>query len=169
MTSIKFQSLEDGELADIWYALGGSVARHPNHFQPLMDEVFAELESRRKSGNGRSPIGRHSPRRSNRVHHDATGSRLVVAPCRGRARGRVFHDRRRSALYGRPPGRAGPGRRLLSVRAFGPNGKPPKGYGGSACSQVAPNTLENGIPIGFESCWGFEPVLWPTMVLASRE
>ena len=50
MTSIKFQSLEDGELADIWYALGGSAARHPNHFQPLMDEVFAELESRRKSG-----------------------------------------------------------------------------------------------------------------------
>jgi hypothetical protein len=50
MTSIKFQSLEDGELADIWYALGGSAARHPNHFQPLMDEVFAELESRREEG-----------------------------------------------------------------------------------------------------------------------
>jgi hypothetical protein len=44
-----------------------------------MDEVFAELESRRKSGNERSPIGRHSPRRSNRVHHDATGSRLVAS------------------------------------------------------------------------------------------
>jgi hypothetical protein len=50
MTSIKFQSLEDGELADFWYALGGSAARHPNHFQPLMDEVFAELESRREEG-----------------------------------------------------------------------------------------------------------------------
>ena len=50
MTSIKFQSLEDGELADIWYALGGSAARHPNHFQPLMDEVFTELESRREEG-----------------------------------------------------------------------------------------------------------------------
>jgi hypothetical protein len=50
MASIKFQSIEDGELADIWYALGGSAARHPNHFQPLMDEVFAELESRREEG-----------------------------------------------------------------------------------------------------------------------
>jgi hypothetical protein len=50
MASIKFQSLEDGELADIWYALGGSAARHPSHFQPLMDEVFAELESRREQG-----------------------------------------------------------------------------------------------------------------------
>ena len=48
MASIKFQSIEDGELADIWYALGGSAARHPNHFQPLMNEVFAELESRRE-------------------------------------------------------------------------------------------------------------------------
>jgi hypothetical protein len=50
MTSIKFQSLEDGELADVWYALGGPAARHPNHFQPLMNEVFAELESRREEG-----------------------------------------------------------------------------------------------------------------------
>jgi hypothetical protein len=50
MASIKFQSLEDGELADIWYALGGSAARHPSHFQPLTDEVFAELESRREQG-----------------------------------------------------------------------------------------------------------------------
>jgi hypothetical protein len=50
MSSIKFQSLEDGELADIWYALGGSAARHPDHFKPLMDEVFAELESRREQG-----------------------------------------------------------------------------------------------------------------------
>jgi hypothetical protein len=50
MASIKFQSLEDGELADIWYALGGSAARHPDHFKRLMDEVFAELESRREQG-----------------------------------------------------------------------------------------------------------------------
>jgi hypothetical protein len=50
MASIKFQSLEDGELADIWYALGGSAARHPDHFKPLMDEVFAELELRREQG-----------------------------------------------------------------------------------------------------------------------
>ena len=47
MSSIKFQSLEDGELADIWYALGGSAARHPDHFQKLMDACFQELMDRR--------------------------------------------------------------------------------------------------------------------------
>ena len=50
MSDIKFQSLEDGELADIWYALGGSAARHPDHFKPLMDEVFAVLLARREEG-----------------------------------------------------------------------------------------------------------------------
>jgi hypothetical protein len=50
MPDIKFQSLEDGELADIWYALGGAALRHPDHFQPLTDEVFAALLSRREDG-----------------------------------------------------------------------------------------------------------------------
>jgi hypothetical protein len=50
MSSIKFQSLEDGELADIWYALGGAATRHPDHFKPLMDEVFADLLARREEG-----------------------------------------------------------------------------------------------------------------------
>ena len=50
MSSIKFQSLEDGELADIWYALGGAATRHPDHFEPLMDEVFADLLARREEG-----------------------------------------------------------------------------------------------------------------------
>jgi hypothetical protein len=48
MSDIRFQSLEDGELADIWYALGGSAARHPDHFQKLMDECFQELLERRE-------------------------------------------------------------------------------------------------------------------------
>jgi hypothetical protein len=48
MGDIRFQSLEDGELADIWYALGGSAARHPDHFQKLMDECFHELLERRE-------------------------------------------------------------------------------------------------------------------------
>jgi hypothetical protein len=48
MSDIRFQSLEDGELADIWYALGGSAARHPEHFQKLMDECFDELVERRE-------------------------------------------------------------------------------------------------------------------------
>ena len=47
VTDIRFDSLEDGELADIWYALGGAAVRHPDHFKPLMDAVFAELIDRR--------------------------------------------------------------------------------------------------------------------------
>ncbi len=50
MPNIKFQSLEDGELADIWYALGGAATRHADHFKPLMDEVFADLLARREEG-----------------------------------------------------------------------------------------------------------------------
>jgi hypothetical protein len=44
---IRFDSIEDGELADIWYALGGAAIRHPDHFKPLMDAVFSELLERR--------------------------------------------------------------------------------------------------------------------------
>lgn len=50
MGDIRFQSLEDGELADIWYALGGSAIRHPEQFQPLFDAVAAELLGRRGDG-----------------------------------------------------------------------------------------------------------------------
>ena len=49
MSDIRFQSIEDGDLADIWYALGGSAARHPDHFQKLMDECFQELLERREA------------------------------------------------------------------------------------------------------------------------
>jgi hypothetical protein len=48
MSDIRFQSLEDGDLADIWYALGGAAARYPDHFQRLMDECFRELVARRE-------------------------------------------------------------------------------------------------------------------------
>lgn len=50
MTDIRFQSFEDGELADIWYALGGAATRHPGHFTPLMDAVATELIGRRGAG-----------------------------------------------------------------------------------------------------------------------
>jgi hypothetical protein len=50
MTDIRFQSFEDGELADIWYALGGAAVRHPEHFKPLMDSVATELLDRRGVG-----------------------------------------------------------------------------------------------------------------------
>ena len=44
MTDIRFDSIEDGELADI---VPGGGCRHPDHFEPLMDAVFAELLDRR--------------------------------------------------------------------------------------------------------------------------
>jgi hypothetical protein len=50
MADIRFDSIEDGELADIWYALGGAAVRHSNHFQPLFDSVATELMARRGDG-----------------------------------------------------------------------------------------------------------------------
>ena len=50
MTDIRFQSFEDGELADIWYALGGAATRHPEHFKPLMESVATQLLARRGVG-----------------------------------------------------------------------------------------------------------------------
>jgi len=50
MTDIRFQSFEDNELADIWYALGGAAVRHPDHFQGLMNACFEELIDRRGAG-----------------------------------------------------------------------------------------------------------------------
>jgi len=47
MSDIRYDSIEDGELADIWYALGGAAIRHPDRFQPLADSVFKELIDRR--------------------------------------------------------------------------------------------------------------------------
>ena len=50
MADIRFQSFEDGDLADIWYALGGAAIRHPDHFKPLTDVCFQELLERRGAG-----------------------------------------------------------------------------------------------------------------------
>lgn len=50
MADPRFQSLEDGDLADIWYALGGAAVRHPAYFQRLMDACFEELFERRGDG-----------------------------------------------------------------------------------------------------------------------
>ena len=50
MPDLRFQSFEDGEVADIWYALGGAAIRHPDHFQELMDSCFKELVERRGVG-----------------------------------------------------------------------------------------------------------------------
>ena len=50
MADIRFQSLEDGDLADIWYALGGATTRHPDHFKQLTDDALNELIARRGDG-----------------------------------------------------------------------------------------------------------------------
>lgn len=47
MSDRRFSSMEDGELADVWYALGGAAVRHAEHFQPLYDAAFSELLERR--------------------------------------------------------------------------------------------------------------------------
>jgi hypothetical protein len=50
MSDVRFDSIEDGELSDIWYALGGAAVRHPAYFQPLFEAVATELIRRRGSG-----------------------------------------------------------------------------------------------------------------------
>jgi hypothetical protein len=47
MTDIRFQSFEDSELADIWYALADASARHPGHFFGLANAILEELQERR--------------------------------------------------------------------------------------------------------------------------
>ena len=47
MTDIRFQSFEDGELADLWYALADASARHPGHFFGLANAILEELQDRR--------------------------------------------------------------------------------------------------------------------------
>ena len=50
MSDIRFQSFEDDDLADIWYALAEAAARHLEHFQKLRDQCFQELTDRRGEG-----------------------------------------------------------------------------------------------------------------------
>ena len=50
MSDIRFDSIEDGQLADLWYALRDAAARHPERFRDLFDSVNAELLERRGAG-----------------------------------------------------------------------------------------------------------------------
>jgi hypothetical protein len=50
MSDIRFQSIEDGDLADIWYATSGQAIRHPDLFKPLADVLLGELLERRGEG-----------------------------------------------------------------------------------------------------------------------
>ena len=43
---VRFQGLDDEDLADVWYALSGCATRHPERFKALLDAVFDELLAR---------------------------------------------------------------------------------------------------------------------------
>ncbi len=50
MADLRFQSLEDGDLADVWYALSGAAVRHADRFKALTDAALDELIGRRGEG-----------------------------------------------------------------------------------------------------------------------
>jgi hypothetical protein len=82
MTDIRFQSFEDGELADIWYALGGAAIRHPEHFKPLMDSVATELLDRRGVGLNPWLDDRFRPFRDTDAREDAAANRAISPEAR---------------------------------------------------------------------------------------
>jgi hypothetical protein len=47
MADIRFQSIEDGDLADLWYAMDGQALRYPDHFKSFTDALLNELLERR--------------------------------------------------------------------------------------------------------------------------
>lgn len=89
MTDIRFQSFEDGELADIWYALGGAATRHPEHFQPLMDSVATELIARRGVGLNPWLEERFRPFRLRDSREDAHANQAISPEARPDGDGRA--------------------------------------------------------------------------------
>ena len=48
MADIRFQSIEDGDLAPVlWYAMAGQALRYPDHFKSFTDALLNELLERR--------------------------------------------------------------------------------------------------------------------------
>ncbi len=90
MTDIRFQSFEDGELADIWYALGGAAVRHPEHFKALMDTVATELLDRRGVGLNPWLEERFRPFRLQDSRDDARANR-EISPESRESRTEVAH------------------------------------------------------------------------------
>ena len=80
MSDIRFQSIEDGDLADIWYALGGSAIRHPDHCQKLMDECFQELLDRRAESLKPWLEERFRPFRLEDSREDAAATAMDASP-----------------------------------------------------------------------------------------
>ena len=50
MADFRFQSIEDGDLADLWYAVSGQAIRHPEQFEPLRSALLEALLERRGEG-----------------------------------------------------------------------------------------------------------------------
>jgi hypothetical protein len=92
MTDIRFQSFEDAELADIWYALGGAAVRHPEHFTPLMDSVATELLDRRGAGLNPWLEERYRGFRLEDSREDAHANRAISPETRSEM-GEKFHGR----------------------------------------------------------------------------
>jgi hypothetical protein len=50
MPDVRFQRLDDEDLADIWYALSGCAVRHPDQFKALTDAALDALLARQGDG-----------------------------------------------------------------------------------------------------------------------
>ena len=50
MPDVRFQSLDDEDLADIWYALSACANRHPDRFKALTDAALDALLARQGNG-----------------------------------------------------------------------------------------------------------------------
>jgi hypothetical protein len=50
VADVRFQGLQDEDLADLWYALSACANRHPDRFKALTDAVLDELLARRGDG-----------------------------------------------------------------------------------------------------------------------
>jgi len=50
MPDVRFQGLDDEDLADIWYALSACANRHPDRFKALTDAALDALLARQGDG-----------------------------------------------------------------------------------------------------------------------
>ena len=50
MADVRFRSIEDGDLADLWYCVAGGAIRHTDRFKALGDALLTELLDRRGDG-----------------------------------------------------------------------------------------------------------------------
>jgi hypothetical protein len=74
---MKFVSLDNDELADVWYALAGAEIRHPGCFTAMLEASHDELLKR--MGNGLAPFieGRFAKLRSQDAAEDITATQAA--------------------------------------------------------------------------------------------